>query len=352
MTTRIGRSLALAAALSVASVHAADWSDSFTDGTFDQAWIFSNETGDQTVAAAGDMLATGLNYTATTINGYLDLNSTAGLPPTGPQNVFGFVNDNFQNVHLSGSVNVSNIVNSRGDIGLIARINPLTVTGYLMSIDLDEDAVNMSTFGGQFSIFRVTGGAVDGGTVINTELPAGFDLQDTLFFDYAVVDSIHGVEYHGNVYEDATRANLLASATAIDASAGAQDGPGVSGVFAALNDDGFPILASGLPATPVGGTFDDLTSRTIVSGDATLDGQVSASTDGAILLANLGTGGVRPQGDKRYIDADFDGDGLVTANPDGALLLAGLPADTAAVPEPASWLLLIAGLTLLAVRRR
>ena len=353
MTTRMGRCVAVLAVLLCASgTYAAEWTENLTDGTFDQAWLFSNEAGGLALAAAGDLTTAGPNYDVKAINGLLDINSTAGIPPGGPQNVFGVVQQDFTQVHVSSSVNVSNIVNSRGDIGIMARINPLTASGYLMSIDLDNDPVNMSTFGGQFSIFRVTNGNVDGATIVNTPLPGVFDLQDELFFDFAVVDSVQGVEYHGNVYDDPSRSNLLASATAVDATLDAFF-IGTSGVFAALNDDGFPILASGLPATPVGGTFDNLTSSDIVAGDATLDRVVSASTDGAILLANLGTGGERPQGDKRWIDADFDGDGRVTANADGSILLAGLPADTAsAVPEPSSWFLLGMGLALVAWFRR
>ena len=71
-------------------------------------------------------------------------------------------------------------------------------------------------------------------------------------------------------------------------------------------------------------------------GDADLNGSVTASGDGAILLANLG--GV--QGNKGWADADFDGDQNVTASGDGSLLLANLGADASAVPEPGALLLL------------
>ena len=67
-------------------------------------------------------------------------------------------------------------------------------------------------------------------------------------------------------------------------------------------------------------------------GDADLDGDVEASTDGAALLSHLG------QSDLGWTDGDFDGDGRGTASGDGALLLENLGAgagDTASsVPEP------------------
>ena len=53
---------------------------------------------------------------------------------------------------------------------------------------------------------------------------------------------------------------------------------------------------------------------------------VTAASDGAVLLASLGSGP-----DKQWIDGDFDDDGLVTASRDGGLLLAALATDQAAI---------------------
>ena len=71
-------------------------------------------------------------------------------------------------------------------------------------------------------------------------------------------------------------------------------------------------------------------------GDADLDSAVTASQDGAILLAGL----AGLAGEPGWADADFDADLNVTASGDGALLLANLGADSAtAVPEPSSALI-------------
>ena len=84
------------------------------------------------------------------------------------------------------------------------------------------------------------------------------------------------------------------------------------------------------------------------SADFNLDGTVGASSDGAVLLSNLGKDG--PFG---HADGDADGDGLVTASADGSELLSQLAGDTAAVPEPSSLMLVVlAGLGLLVWRRR
>ena len=59
-------------------------------------------------------------------------------------------------------------------------------------------------------------------------------------------------------------------------------------------------------------------------GDANLDGLISASVDGAALLASLGQGFGQGWG-----DGDFSGDKQVTASDDGSLLLSGLNTDLA-----------------------
>ena len=83
-------------------------------------------------------------------------------------------------------------------------------------------------------------------------------------------------------------------------------------------------------------------------GDADLNGGVTASGDGAILLANLG--GV--QQTKGWASGDFNGDRHVTASRDGAILLANLTLDVAAVPEPGSLVLTALALVAVAARRR
>ena len=68
-------------------------------------------------------------------------------------------------------------------------------------------------------------------------------------------------------------------------------------------------------------------------GDANLDGQVTASGDGSILLSNLASAGPHDWG-----TGDFDCSGTVTASGDGGVLLQNLSADAVAVPEPTGWL--------------
>ena len=59
--------------------------------------------------------------------------------------------------------------------------------------------------------------------------------------------------------------------------------------------------------------------------DFDLDDATTASGDGAVLLANIGTaGGGNPQGDKTFFDGDANNDQRVTAAADGGLLLSNL----------------------------
>ena len=59
-------------------------------------------------------------------------------------------------------------------------------------------------------------------------------------------------------------------------------------------------------------------------GDTDLNGVVDVATDGQTLVSNLGDRGVG------WAGGDFDGDGVVTASQDGAQLLAALASDTGA----------------------
>ena len=75
-------------------------------------------------------------------------------------------------------------------------------------------------------------------------------------------------------------------------------------------------------------------------GDANLDGVLTASSDGAIILSNL-------DGDelKSWADGDFNGDGRVTASQDAAIFLQSISsvdslAGGRAVPEASTWQLI------------
>ena len=91
------------------------------------------------------------------------------------------------------------------------------------------------------------------------------------------------------------------------------------------------------------------TIGTIDRADFNMDGIVSASTDGAVFLANLGLV------DRLFAEGDANGDGLVTASADGALLLASLNPppllasatgsfQSLSIPEPTSVVLTATGL--------
>ena len=127
-------------------------------------------------------------------------------------------------------------------------------------------------------------------------------------------------------------------------------GPDENGSFR----DHVGTVASGLPAglfrnITYSNTAVELTNYLAKEGDANGDGAVTASGDGAVLLANLG-GALGTQGhadgSKDWADGDFSGDRSVTASADGGTLLANLGTDSAAtvpVPEPESMLLLFSG---------
>jgi len=115
---------------------------------------------------------------------------------------------------------------------------------------------------------------------------------------------------------------------------------GLEHVGASISDPK-PIMASGSAGDPLS-TSDRLAARAFSSvigtqgvtdssasllvsnlgavnrSDFDMDGMVTAATDGATFLANLGLT------DRLFIEGDADGDGIVTASKDGALLLASL----------------------------
>lgn len=103
-----------------------------------------------------------------------------------------------------------------------------------------------------------------------------------------------------------------------------------------ISDDGLTILGDNWIADLHGA---------LVPGDANFDGRVDLS-DFGLLKANFGSGQYRNHG-------DFDADGRVTLSDFGLLKANFGKSGAAAVPEPATWTMLLLGsAALLAVRRR
>ena len=102
-----------------------------------------------------------------------------------------------------------------------------------------------------------------------------------------------------------------------------------------ISDDGLTILGDNWIAD-LHGVF--------VPGDANFDGRVDLS-DFGLLKANFGSGQYRNQG-------DFDADGRVTLSDFGLLKANFGKSGAAAVPEPATWTILLLGSAALMAMRR
>jgi len=147
----------------------ADWIDEFTGGTPQQVWTFGGLT------TAGPTNITP-SYSANN-NGYLQLGSSVGVGDGGPVAIFGFV----ATESFSPQVSVRTSLNPNGsslltrDIGVLAHLNPGTLTGYAFTIDYQAGNIDLTRIN--------AGGATQGlstGSISGFSNTTSYDLQLTV----------------------------------------------------------------------------------------------------------------------------------------------------------------------------
>ena len=143
----------------------ADWIDEFTGGTPQQAWTFGGLPNNNFTPS----------YSASN-NGYLQLSSSVAVG-AGPAAVFGFV----ATESFSPQVSVRTSLNPNGsalltrDIGVLAHLNPGTLTGYAFTIDYQEGSIDLTRIN--------AGGTTQGlstGSVTGFSITTSYDLQLTV----------------------------------------------------------------------------------------------------------------------------------------------------------------------------
>lgn len=143
----------------------ADWIDEFSGGTPQQVWTFGGLPNN--------------NFTpvySPNNNGYLELGSASAVG-VGPAAIFGFV----QKESFTPWVSVRTSLNPNGsalltrDIGVLAHLNPVQLTGYAFTIDYQNGDIDLTRIN--------AGGAVQGlitGSITGFSRTASYDLQLTV----------------------------------------------------------------------------------------------------------------------------------------------------------------------------
>ena len=144
----------------------ADWIDEFTGGTPQQAWTFGGLPNNNFTPS----------YSASN-NGYLQLSSSVRVGDGGPAAIFGFV----ATESFSPQVSVRTSLNPNGsalltrDIGVLAHLNPGTLTGYAFTIDYQEGNIDLTRINAGGATQALISGSITGFS--NT---TSYDLQLTV----------------------------------------------------------------------------------------------------------------------------------------------------------------------------
>jgi hypothetical protein len=226
----------------------ADWSDNFNGG-LQQTWNFGNLDGSQ--APSG-------SFQAGSVNNTLVLTDPTTAQFGGAAIGFGWVAEQFTDVTVSATLNPLAEGNLNGFVGLVARADFSTLSGYVLTYNPITGAVDLVS---------VAGGVQTG--LDSANIGGG---NDSLFISLTIV----GDQLTGRVF-DAPGGTLLGEVTAIDS----EYGSGVSGVVVQISD--------GAVTTPVRGTWDNVSSVVanpgFVLGDANGDGNFDFGDIEAFFLA-------------------------------------------------------------------
>lgn len=252
----------------------------------------------------------------------------------------------YQNVRVGGTVGVGDNggLGNNNLVGLLARANDYD--SYVLVVDYNNGSINL-----------IKSRNADPATPITMTSAAIFGYAPLLpfYLQLDVLDTTGGTQLVGRVYEDATRNNLLNTIFAFDDAGntvpGAPHPAFYSGFVAQVNSPAGTF-------TPIDAYFDDMSSKTLRSGDVNLDGTVNRA-DVARLARNFGM-----SANATWDEGDQNGDGQVDLRdlaavqrrlPTGPVIIhppVDVVADIAAVPEPSSIVLAALGVGLVAVASR
>jgi len=214
--------------------YAANWTESFTGGTPDQAW---------------DLVATDLDGEEQTDIDWPVVNSgsvfgefrdpfNVALPnPDTIVEAFGVVDMAFTDVTVSGWINLDPEPGNRTDVGLLARVNVVAGEAYVFGVSLDDGAYAIGKFADEADeLIELAISDTDGDPAV--ALPTDIPLY--------LVFVLTGDMLVGHVL-DAPGGNVLGQIAATDGDYVV----GSAGVFARIDDDG--------PAgSQIIGSFDDI----------------------------------------------------------------------------------------------
>ncbi|TWU05153.1 PEP-CTERM motif protein [Symmachiella macrocystis] len=213
-TKRIGISgICLLSLVLACSPTRANWIDTF-DGGLDQTWYFGNSPASST-------------FSASTVGNVLRIEDPAPVFSGGSAFGFGYVNETFSNVRVSGIVNPGDLTNVNSDHTLIARANPSVLSAYALTLDYRNDATG--DLQGTVILSRIDPSAVTNDLVIES-----IGESDSFYLEF----DVFGSTLTGRVY-DQPGGTLLKTVSASD-SAFAN---GVSGVAASADFFDEPLLA-------------------------------------------------------------------------------------------------------------
>ncbi|WP_339910360.1 PEP-CTERM sorting domain-containing protein [Symmachiella dynata] len=208
----MGAACLLTLVLACSPAHA-NWIDTF-DGGFDQPWIFGNSP-------------TSSTFSAVSVGNVLRVEDPTPVFSGGSAFGFGYVNETFSNVRVSGSVNPNNLNNVNSDHTLLARANPSVLSAYALTLDYRNDATG--NLQGTVVLSRIDPGAVTNDLVIES-----IGDSDSFYLEF----DVFGSTLTGRVY-DQPGGTLLKTVSASDSAFAS----GVSGVAASADFFDEPLLA-------------------------------------------------------------------------------------------------------------
>ncbi len=216
----------------------ADWVDTFNGG-FDQTWVSGGVNG---VGGASGTFSFAVD------NNILKMTDPTTAALGGAASGFGFVPaESFSEVHMSAVINpnAGSYSDMNWDLGLLARFDPLSSSGYVLTVDL---------YKGQIDLTRIDNGA-PGAYLGNTGLngfPFGTYTDSSIVLKFDLVGSqISGAAY------DLSGTLLTAPFSFTDSTYAG----GYSGVLTTIkpSDPVFPAS----PVTPLLGTFDNVSASSV-----------------------------------------------------------------------------------------
>ena len=235
----------LALVLLTVSPAAADWVDDF-DGGLQQTWTFNN--------LRADFASTSTTFTAGSVGNVLELTDThtpmamPGPVPDGAALAFGYVEEDFGDVRVTGTLNPLGEDDMNWEVGLVARANLAVFQAYVLTVDWRAQNLDLSVADGSPDVTQLAGAAIP-----------GLELTDSLYLSFELI----GSTIIGQAY-DQPGGTLLATVSTDDGTLT----HGSAGVVVSVASEGGYQPESLF--MPLRGTFDNLSATAVVPEPATV----------------------------------------------------------------------------------